>query len=128
MGMQQLMLVILAIIVVGVAIAIGVSYFSSQHILSSRDALINDLNHLAAVAYQFRASLRTMGGGEGSYSTFVIPSQMRVNDNGTYLIDAVLPTEITFRALSARDASNTISVRLDSDGKLGNWTYGGDFQ
>jgi hypothetical protein len=127
MGIQQLMLLVLGLVILGVAIAIGLSLFSAQHTASNRDALINDLNHLGAVAYQFRGSLRTMGGGEGSYSTFVIPSQMRSNDNGTFLIDAALPTMITFRAIASGNPSNTIVVNLDSNGRLGNWTYGGDF-
>ena len=128
MGTQQLMLLILAIIIVGVAIAIGLQWFSAQHTASNRDALINDLNHLAAVAYQFRVSLHVMNGGEGSYSAFVIPSQMKSNDNGTYLIDAALSTKITFRAVAAGEPSNTIVVTADSEGKLSNWTFGGDFQ
>jgi hypothetical protein len=128
MGTQQLMFLILALIIVGLAIAIGLSLFSSQHTASSRDALLNDLNHLAAVAYQFRMSLRTMAGGEGSYSTFVIPLQMRNNDNGTYSIADVQAAKITFVAEAVGNPSNTIRVTVDSDGKLGNWTYGGDFQ
>jgi hypothetical protein len=128
MGTQQLMFLILALIIVGIAIAIGLSLFSSQHTASSRDAILNDLNHLAAVAYQFRVSLRTMGGGEGSYSTFVIPPQMRNNDNGTYSIADVQTTNITFVAEAVGHSSNTIRVTVDSNGKLSNWTYAGDFQ
>ena len=128
MGVQQLIYTILAIIIVGVAMAIGLTLFSAQHTASSRDALINGLNHLAAVAYQFRNSLRTMNGGGGSYSTFVVPPQMKSNDNGKYLIDAALPSKITFRAVAAGDTSNIIVVTVDSDGKLGNWTFGGGFR
>jgi hypothetical protein len=128
MGTQQLMFLILALIIVGLAIAIGLSLFSSQHTASSRDAILNDLNHLAAVAYQFRVSLRTMGGGEGSYGTFVIPAQMRNNDNGTYSIADVQTTNITFVAEAVGNSSNTIRVTVDSNGKLSNWTYAGDFQ
>jgi hypothetical protein len=128
LGQQQIILIILAIIIVGLAIAVGLALFSSQHIASSRDALINDLNNLAAVAHQFRTTLRAMDGGEGSYSTFAIPTRMTSNENGTYLIDAASPTMITFRAVSTGNPSNTIVVTLDSDGRLDNWTYGGDFQ
>lgn len=128
MGTQQLLFVILGFIIIGVAIAIGLALFGAQHTASSRDAVLNDLNHLAAVAYQFRVSLRTMGGGEGSYSTFVIPSKMAFNDNGTYsIVDAQVAT-ITFKAVAVGNPSNTIQITVGSDGNLSNWTYGGDFR
>lgn len=127
MGQQQLLLIILGVIIVGIAIAVGLSLFSAQSVQSNRDAIINDLNNLAAQAYQFRIRPASMGGGQGDYSTFVIPSKMQTNENGTY---SAAPTtnSIVFTATSAQNASNTIKVTIDSDGKLGTWVYGGDFQ
>jgi len=128
MGQQQILLVILGVIVVGFAIAIGISLFGAQSVASNRDAMINDIHHLAMVAYQFRISLRSMGGGQGDYSTFVIPLQMRSNSNGTYTVSDAQPTTLTFKAISVNDASNTITVTVDSNGRLGSLTFGGDFQ
>ena len=54
MGQQQLLLIILGVIIVGIAIAVGLSLFSAQSVQSNSDAIINDLNNLAAQAYQFR--------------------------------------------------------------------------
>lgn len=128
MGQQQLLLVIVGVIIVGLAIAVGIALFSAQSTSSSRDAMMNDLNHLAMVAYQFRISLRTMGGGQGDFSTFVIPMQMRQNDNGTYTVTLAQPDQLTIQGVSMTNASNTILVTIDSQGKLGNLTFGGDFQ
>ncbi|HTY37177.1 MAG TPA: hypothetical protein VMH23_08695 [Bacteroidota bacterium] len=128
MGQQQFLLVIVGVIIVGLAIAIGISLFSAQSVSSNRDAMMNDLNHLAMVAYQFRISLRSMGGGEGDFSTFVIPTQMRVNNNGSYMVANAQPSTLTIHAISTTDASNSITVTIDSNGKLGNLTFGGDFQ
>jgi hypothetical protein len=128
MGQQQLLLIILGVILIGFAIAVGISLFGAQSVSSNRDAMINDIHHLSMVAYQFRVSLRTMGGGEGDYSSFNIPLQMRSNSNGLYtVIDAQTQT-LTFKATSANNASNTIIVTVDSKGRLGNLTFGGDFQ
>jgi hypothetical protein len=33
-----------------------------------------------------------------------------------------------FTAVSAQNASNSIKVTIDSNGKLGSWSYYGDFQ
>ena len=128
MGQQQLLLVILGVIIVGVAIAIGVSLFGAQSISSNRDAMINDLNHLGSFAYQFRVRLRSMGGGQGDYTAFTIPPKMTWNEDGTYSVGNVQVSNLTLLAVSANNASNTIKVTLDSDGKLTNWAYGGDFQ
>jgi hypothetical protein len=128
MGQQQILLVIVGVIIVGLAIAIGISLFSAQSVSSNRDAMMNDLNHLAMVAYQFRISLRSMGGGEGDYSTFVIPVQMRGNSNGLYSVIDAQQMSLKIEATSINDASNTITITIDSNGRLGNLTFGGDFQ
>jgi len=130
MGQQQLLLIILGVIIVGIAIAVGLSLFSAQSVQSNRDAIINDLNNLASQAYQFRIRPMSMGGGAGDYTTFSIPNKMRTNENGTYVITTAGSTTagIVITATSAQNASNTIKVTIDTDGKLGTWVYTGDFQ
>ena len=127
MGQQQLLLIILGVIIVGIAIAVGLSLFSAQSIQSNRDAIINDLNNLAAQAYQYRIRPTSMGGGQGSYVGFSIPTKMRTNENGTY---SASPSQnsIALTAVSAQNASNSITVTIDSFGRLGGWSYLGDFQ
>ena len=127
MGQQQLLLIILGVIIVGIAIAVGLSLFSAQSIQSNRDAIINDLNNLAAQAYQYRIRPSSMGGGQGKYDSFTIPSKMSANENAKYAA-TVTTDAITVVATSAQNTTNTVTVKIDSDGKLGSWTYAGDFQ
>jgi type II secretory pathway pseudopilin PulG len=127
MGQQQLLLIILGVIIVGIAIAVGLSLFSAQSVQSNRDAIINDLNNLAAQAYQFRIRPQSMGGGQGDYTTFSIPSKMATNENATYSIGTPGKDNIVFLAKSAQNGSNTITVTITSEGKLTTWTYAGDF-
>ena len=127
MGQQQLLLIILGVIIVGIAIAVGLSLFSAQSVQSNRDAIINDLNNLAAQAYQFRIRPSSMGGGQGDYTTFTIPTKMQTNENGMYTAAPTTNT-IVFTAVSAQNASNSMKVTIDSNGKLGSWSYFGDFQ
>ena len=128
MGQQQLLFVILGIIVIGIAIAAGISMFESQNVLTNRDSIISDLNELAANAYQFRGKLRTMGGGQGDYSTYTIPSMMGRNVNATYSVQSASVNSLSMLAVSAENPSNTVFVTIDSRGKLENWTFAGDFQ
>jgi hypothetical protein len=106
---------------------VGLSLFSAQSIQSNRDAIINDMNNLAAQAYQYRIRPTSMGGGQGDYSSFAIPLKMRTNENATY---SATPSQnsIAFTAVSAQNASNTVQVTVDSFGRLGGWSYTGDFQ
>jgi hypothetical protein len=127
MGQQQLLLIILGVIIVGIAIAVGLSLFSAQSVQSNRDAMINDLNNLAAQAYQFRIRPQSMGGGQGDYTTFSIPIKMRTNENGTYVATPAANT-IGIVATSRQNASNYITVTIDGDGHLTSWSYFGDFQ
>jgi hypothetical protein len=127
MGQQQLLLIILGVIIVGIAIAVGLSLFTAQSIQSNRDAIINDLNNLAAQAYQYRIRPTSMGGGQGDYSSFVVPTKMRTNENATYN-STPSQNSIAFTAISAQNPTNTVKVTIDSFGRLSGWSYAGDFQ
>lgn len=128
MGQQQLLLIILGVIIVGIAIAVGLSLFSAQSIQSNKDAIINDLNNIAAQAYQYKVRPASMGGGQGSYANFTIPSKMATNENATYSVSGTPGADVTVLAISANNTTNKVTGVVDSNGKLGGWTYAGDFQ
>ena len=127
MGQQQLILVLLGIMIIGVGIAAGLGLFSSNNVNNNKMTLIHDLNSLAAHAKKYQVRPASMGGGNGSYTGFTIPAGLSANANGSYTA-TVSPTSITFVAVSSIDSSNTITVVVDSNGKLSSWTYTGDFQ
>lgn len=119
---------VFAIIVIGIAIAVGLSLFSAQSVQSNRDAMINDMNNIAAQAYQYRIRPSSMGGGQNSYFGFELPSKMRRNENAAYEAEVVTSNRIKLTATSIQNDANRITVFLDSDGKLYDWSYTGDFQ
>ncbi len=67
MGQQQLLLVVLGVIVVSIAVAVGITMFSESAAASNRDAVIGDLQHLAQSAQQFYRRPTFMGGGGDSF-------------------------------------------------------------
>jgi Tfp pilus assembly protein PilE len=92
MGQQQLLLIVLGVIIVGIAIAVGISMFKSNAQSSNRDQVINDLNNLAAKAQQyFRKPLMMAGGGQ-SFSNFTIGTADSMNPNGMYWTSKTAPT------------------------------------
>ena len=127
MGQQQIMLIILGVIVVGIAIAVGIAQFGSQSVSSNKDGLTNDLNNLSANAYQFKILPSSMGGGGNSYASYTVPSKLQSNEDGTLSVVTASAASVTFLATSAL-GYGTITAVVDSAGGLGGYTYTGDFQ
>jgi len=92
-GQQQLMLIILSVIIVGIAVALGITMFSDSAIDANRDALTNDLTNIASRAHQYYRRPSYLGGGGNSFSGLTadaagikkLTNNPR-NDNGTYSI------------------------------------------
>ena len=100
---------------------------AARSIKANRDAIINDLNNITANAYQYRIRPSSMGGGQGSYTGYAIPSKLATTENGTYIATAS-ENSVAIVAASLVNPKNTISVSADQDGRLTGWTYGGDFK
>jgi hypothetical protein len=131
MGQQQLLLTILAVLIVGIAMAVGVSLFTAHSIESNRDAIIDDINNLNAHAYQFYIRPASAGGGGGSFSGgggYFIPAKMASNDNGTYVATIVNATQIKFVGTSS-SGNGTVTNTFDATtGKVtGDFTFTGAF-
>ncbi|MDP4115147.1 MAG: hypothetical protein Q8903_03385 [Bacteroidota bacterium] len=86
MGQQQLLLIVLGVIVVGIAIVVGINLFNSNAVESNRNAIVADLNNLAAKAIQYYKTPTAMGGGGNSFVGYVIPTGLGSTANGTFTI------------------------------------------
>jgi hypothetical protein len=92
-GQQQLLLIILSVIIVGIAVTLGITMFSDSSIDANRDALTNDLTNLASRAHQFYRRPSYLGGGGNSFDGLTADAagihkltNTPKNDNGTYTI------------------------------------------
>ena len=95
MGQQQLLLIILGVIIVGIAVAVGITMFQDNAISASKDAVINDLVQLSAKAQQHYRKPVSLGGGGNSYILLtadapglasLVSTAFSNNDNGIYRI------------------------------------------
>ena len=129
MGQQQLLLILLGVILVGAAIVLALSLMSAQSVQSNKDAIINDLNQIAAHAYQYRISASSLAGGAGKYTGYHIPSALASNENASYAC-SVAPDEVSITATSANNPANMITGKIDGNGHFiaNAWTFTGDFQ
>src|SRR4030042_3669825 len=115
---------ILGVMRVGIAGAVGITMFTDNATSANRDAVTNDLVNRASRAQQYYRRPSSMGGGEGSFTglTFDKLSSKPSNSNGRYLINgAVAATQVKLRGVG-REKSNATDpgtgdrrVKPDSD-------------
>jgi Tfp pilus assembly protein PilE len=84
MGQQQLLLIVLGIIIVGIAIAVGVNMFQSSAVDTNRQAMISDLANLAAKAQRYYRTPTELGGGAQNFQNFALGRLDTANANGSY--------------------------------------------
>ena len=120
MGQQQLLLIIIGTIIVGLTIAVSIAQFGTNSQNSTKDAIAGDLYNLAADAYQYKMKPRNLGGGNGKYLGYKISSGFQDNANGHYIVTAVDSNSITFQAESKGYPGNFISQMDSSNGHYGN--------
>ncbi len=117
MGQQQLLLIILGVIIVGIAISVGVSQFNAHSVQSNKDGVTSSLVNLAANAYQYKFRPSTMGGGSHKYTGYAIPSKL-LNDNyGTYVLGTVSSTSIQLKGTSTINTAWVATCTADDTGK-----------
>jgi Tfp pilus assembly protein PilE len=123
MGQQQLLLIILGVIVVGIAVAVGITMFTDNAQSANRDAVINDLVNLASRAQQFYRRPTALGGGQGDFSLLTADAAGLAkltakpsNANGTYKIaTAGNTTEVVLNGVGTEkgmDGSGLIDVDM----------------
>ena len=84
MGQQQLLLIILGIIIVGVAIAIAITLFRANAIDRKREILINESHNIGSIAISYFKKPRMMGGGGKTFTGWEIPPVLQSTVNGSY--------------------------------------------
>lgn len=106
MGQQQLLLIVLGTIIVGVAVVVGINMFATGAINAERDALLQDVNNVASNAASYWRKPAALGGGN---RTFVGVSDVTSfgadssNANGNIIMSSVTATSFTVTATGANE-------------------------
>ena len=85
MGQQQLLLIVLGVVIVGIAIVIAIQLYRTHSIEHKRDLLANESVTLASNALSYYKKPAAYGGGANSFSGWVIPTHMLNTANGSYI-------------------------------------------
>jgi hypothetical protein len=123
MGQQQLLLIVLGVIIVGVAVVLGIQYFGVGAEESAKDELVSHSLTIGANAQQWFKKPTTMGGGGLSFVGF--DSQFNNNlvklhssTSGTYTVGSISATGLTVtglpKAALGYDWTVTCNVYADS--------------
>jgi len=129
MGQQQLLLIVLSVIIVGIAVVVGINMFNDQAASSNLDAVSADLINLASRAQQHYRRPTAMGGGGGSFALLTANATgleylttQPTNENGTYSISAAgNATSVSVQGIGTEDGDGdgancqaTVQVWADS--------------
>ncbi len=110
MGQQQLLLIVIGVIIVGIAIVVGINLASTSARSANRDAVIADLNNIGAFAQQYYRKPTALGGGGNSFTGFTIPPSLVTTGNGTYTatVGATVVTIVGTGTEVGNDGSNKV--------------------
>lgn len=110
MGQQQLLLIVLGVIIVGVAVVVGIQMFSDSAESANIDAVSNELLNYASGAQQYYAKPAAMGGGGKDFTGYTLASDS--TDNATYTLAVGTETvTITGTCLTAEKSNgNAVTV------------------
>lgn len=86
MGQQQLLLIVLGVIIVGIAVVVGINVFTASSFQANQDAVVADCTTLASMAQQYYRKPEALGGGGNSFTGWAIPPQLLTTGNGTYVL------------------------------------------
>ncbi|HMN18043.1 MAG TPA: hypothetical protein PKD03_10520 [Ignavibacteriaceae bacterium] len=109
MGQQQLLLIVLGVIIVGIAIVVGINLFNANAETSTQDSIVSQGTNLGAMAQQYFKKPVALGGGGNSFvdgpngTTFEnyfngLPSNLISSTDATWEVD-VADTAVVLTAI-----------------------------
>lgn len=131
MGTQQILLIVLSVIIVGIAVAVGITMFNAQAANSNRQAVIGDMNTMAASAMAYYKTPATHGGGAASWTLIQVGKWVGLNfdgtdtwttGNGTYVatVAADVLTIVGSGTETGNDNTNVVKATLTLTGATSN--------
>src|SRR5512135_3002499 len=88
MGTQQILLIAIGVVIIGIMIAVGLFMFRDQAAATARDSISNDLVALATASQKYYRRPSTFGGGGNSFGGLTMSklTTKSANANGEYTL------------------------------------------
>lgn len=123
MGQQQLLLLVLAAVIVGISVVVGFNMFSSSAVQSNQDAIVQHVMTIGAKAQEWYRKPAAMGGGGQSFTglTLAALNVSPSNVDADTLFIAPTATDVTVTAVGKEDGDGdgtniTVQAVFDKDG------------
>ncbi|PKL83364.1 MAG: hypothetical protein CVV24_05440 [Ignavibacteriae bacterium HGW-Ignavibacteriae-3] len=116
MGQQQLLLIVLGVIIVGIAVVVGINVFTASASQSNRDAVIADLTNIASMAQQFYRKPAALGGGNNTFTGWTVPASLSQTANmGAAVVPTVAAQSVTLVGVGnekGNDGATAVKVTM----------------
>lgn len=122
MGNQQLLLIVLGTIVVGIAVIVGINQFRSYYEISAIDEMQQELIEYTNMAIQYYKKPKVLGGGGNSFRGFKLSSNLAATEVGYYGLSVISDNHLNFSA-ATKDLRGRLKLDLKHEGEfLIKWT------
>ena len=126
MGQQQLLLIVLGVIVVGIAVVVGINLFNANAETSTQDSIVSQGTNIGAMAQQYYKKPSSMGGGDNSFTDFDtkvwnnLPGKLTISTDATWAVTTESATNVVLTATPVDDkyAANWSVVTTVTDSTL----------
>ena len=120
MGSQQLLLIVLGVIIVGIAVIVGISIFGSNADQANKDAVTHDLLRMASLAQAYYHKPVLLGGGGNSFSGLSLndlgfAGTDNSNADATFSITSATATQAVLTGSSSTVSGATVVITILPD-------------
>ena len=112
MGQQQLLYIVLAVILIGIAVIFGINLFETHSVESKKDAIVDELATLGSMAQQFYNKPAMLGGGGKSFANWDLPPGMVPSPNATYTIESKAVSQVIVDAVSSELLTGDVPIKF----------------
>ena len=97
MGQTQLLMIVLAVIIVGIAVAVGITQFGESALTANRDAVASDCQVIVSKSQGWYRKPTSLGGGGNKFTGLTLAKigAGASNQNGSYALTIDSATQIT---------------------------------
>lgn len=112
MGQTQLLMIVLAVIIVGIAVAVGISQLGESALAGNRDALTLDCQTVVSKAQGWYRKPVSLGGGGNSFTGFTLAKSGTdsTNANGSIAVISAANAAFTVKCTGTENVSSGVPV------------------
>lgn len=109
MGQQQLLLIVLGVIIVGIAVVVGINVFTARSVEANKSALVADLKKIGLMAQQYYRK----PGAMGAFTGWTVPSALAQTQNMSAAVTAnVAAQTVTLLATGTENGVNGSKITV----------------